>query len=68
MKLIRILVLDCLIHNVRVFAKYIKSQDNTTSDYLPRMRINDFKKLNANWDAEPMIIPQELWPVNKIFD
>ena len=34
MTLIRILVLKCLQENVRVFARYVKSQENMAADYL----------------------------------
>ena len=68
MKLVRILVLESLIHNVRVYAKYIKSKENTASDLLSRMRIREFKQLKSSWEREPTALPEELWPINKLFE
>ena len=47
MVLIRIIVLHSLIHNVRVYAKYVKSKDNEVSDSLSRLDWVRFNKLKA---------------------
>ena len=66
MVLIRILVLESLVHNVRIFAKYIKSKENMAADYLSCMK---FKKLTslASWDNKPTELPERLWPPEKIW-
>ena len=66
MVLIRILVLESMIQNVRVFAKYVRSKDNIRADLLSRMRINDFRKL-GDFDEMPTEVPQQLWPIEKIW-
>ena len=67
MILIRLLVLESLKQNTRVFAKYIKTKENGPSDALSRMQITRFKKLCPQMDAEPTSIPQEIWPIWKIW-
>ena len=67
MVLMRRLVLECLKYNIRVFARYIRSRDNKASDYLSRMRIQDFKQLKSTWDEQPTAIPEDLWPVQKLW-
>ena len=67
MVLIRILVLKCLEENVRIFARYIRSKDNTASDYLSRLKIDAFKRLKDSWDEFPTEIPSRLTPINKLW-
>ena len=68
MILIRIVVLKSLCHNVRIFAKHVKTDDNGISDALSRFQMSRFKKL-APWMAnvEPTDIPRELHPIQKIW-
>ena len=68
MYLIRKMVLKCLIENVRVYAKYIKSKDNTASDCLSRLKIDQFLQLKNNWDRVQTPVPQELWPISKVWN
>ena len=65
MILIRILVLECLYNNVRVFARYIKSADNKAPDYLSRLKFDSFRALKSSWEAEPTPILENLWPIMK---
>ena len=44
MVLVRILVLHSMIHNVRVFAKYLPSETNEQADMLSRLKIAKFLK------------------------
>ena len=68
MVLIRLIVLKCMIHNVRVFVKYVSSKNNAISDSLSRMQIDRFLKLTqGKFDQLPTAIPNELWPMEKIW-
>ena len=67
MVLIRMLVLKCLTENVRLFATYIRSRDNVTSNLLSRQKIKQFRKLKQTWDIEPTPISARLIPISKIW-
>ena len=67
MYLIRVLVLKGLTENVRIFAKYIPSSENTASDHLSRLKLEAFKKLRSDWDDHPTKISEMLWPIEKIW-
>ena len=69
MILIRMLVMKSLIHNTRIFAKHILGQKNTLSDNLSHLRLDLFRK-NApiSMKTRPEAIPDELWPVTKIWN
>ena len=67
MTLIRKLVLKSLCENVQVFAKYIKSSDNTASDLLSRGRIQKFKMLKDSWDVQPTPVPAEIVDIRKMW-
>ena len=67
LQLIRILVFQSLISNTKVFAKYIPSKMNLASDYLSRLKFQKFHALNDRWDPEPTPVPEDIWPIEKIW-
>ena len=68
MVLIRIVVLECLIHNVRLCARHVRTKDNAISDSLSRMNINKFLRLTNNkFENLPCRIPEALWPMDKLW-
>ena len=71
MKLIRIIVLQELIFNIRIRGKYVESKKNEIPDSLSRLQFDRFYKLinqkNLLIDEYPTQIPQEIWPINKIW-
>ena len=71
MVLIRLLVLECLTQNIRVFARYVKSRDNFYSDSLSRMNLNHFWELaeqnGKRFKNVESTIPQDIWPISKIW-
>ena len=71
MVLLRIIVLEGLKHNVRIFAKHVKSEDNDISDSLSRFKWNKFKKLvkekNLTINKTPETVPNQLWPMCKLW-
>ena len=70
MILIRLLVLKVLYHNVTLSVQYVKSADNLYPDLLSRMRYDRFRKISRlngkTFDAKPNVIPEELWPMEKV--
>ena len=65
--LIRILVFHSLVQNTRVFAKYVPSKSNKASDCLSRLQLNKFQNLSDSWDNQPTPIPDEIWPMEKLW-
>ena len=69
MLLIRLLVLEQMIHNVRIFAKYVKSEANTGADDLFRLRVgkflHDMEKKGKSMIRVPL--PENMWPMEKIW-
>ena len=67
-KLIRILVLEDIKHNRRLFARHIRTQDNILSNALSRLNIHNFwshapKSMNKEADG----LPEWFWPPQKIW-
>ena len=68
MKLIRVIVLESMIHNVRVFARHVKGFLNTESDLLSRRKFFRFRQITqGRYDSESAQVPAELWPLDKVW-
>ena len=67
MILIQELVLDGLLHNRRVFVKYVTSRDNEISDSLSRLKIHKFRQIAPWMNEEPDVPASRLWPLSKIW-
>ena len=68
MILIRMIVLQGLIHNVRITAKHVTSKANVLSDHLSRLRYDQFKQLTGDKYLPVMTkIPDHLWPMDKVW-
>ena len=71
MVLIRVIVLECMRWNVRIFAKYVETKKNFFADSLSRFQITRFKQLSAKYhrqfDIHPTPIPELIWPPSKIW-
>ena len=67
MVLIRYIVLECLIQNVHVTAEWVATGDNGKADALSRMEFDRFRDLGPNMNPFPVALPQEIWPVDKIW-
>ena len=68
LKLIRMLVLHSMICNVRVTANYVSSKNNRLADLLSRNKITEFKKLSGSSDSNPTPIPENLWPMERVWE
>ena len=67
LNLIRKLVLHCMIHNVRLSANYVSSKQNKLADLLSRRKIQQFKALASNMEDDPTPVPDELWPMHRLW-
>ena len=68
MYLLRILVLNNLIHNRKLFARHLTSSENFLSDALSRMQFDCFWHLAPkNMDKFPSSLPEDIWPASKIW-
>ena len=69
MHLIRLLVLDGILHNRKLVVHYVRSRDNILADSLSRLDFKCFwNHAPANISHQPTKIPQELWPIEKVWE
>ena len=68
MVLIRIIVLEGLIHNVRIYAKHVGTKANGKADELSRLDFDRFWKLSrGKMNSQASHIPDRIWPLDKIW-
>ena len=67
MVLLRILVLECLIHNVQVTAEWVSTGDNGKADALSRLEFDRFWRLAPNMEKQPTLLPADIWSITKIW-
>ena len=67
MHLLRILVLNGLIHNRRVFARYIHTKKNILVDALSRIDLIRFRKFGPQMNEYPDRVHEDIWPITKIW-
>ena len=68
MVLIRLLMLNNLRCNRKIKALYIDTKSNLLSDALSRNQMEHFwKNAPSNIDRLPLAIPEEIWPVEKLW-
>ena len=69
MVLIRLIVLECLIWNVRLYAEYVPTKENEIADALSRFQQKRFLKLTKEKGDHKsrLCIPQELWPMSNLW-
>ena len=71
MVLLRIVVLQGLIHNVKITAKHVSGNLNYFSDALSRLKIQKFHDLAIQYDKtfedSPAEMPPQIWPMDKVW-
>ena len=71
MILIRMMVLKMMENNTKITAKHVLGEQNKFADHLSRMRYKEFRALarkqGKKFNNKPDPIPDELWPMEKIF-
>ena len=67
MILVRILAYDCMIHNRKIFIRYIKLKENILADSLSRIDLKRFwKNALKHMKPTPENLPQDIWPLSKV--
>ena len=67
MLLLRLIVLECMVHNIHLEVKYVKTTDNGKADALSRLQFKRFRRLGPNMNDKPTELPQEIWPISKFW-
>ena len=67
MVLLRMLVLEGLIQNVRINARHVGTKENGKADALSRLDFKRFWKLAPYMNDVPTPIPIDIWPLDKIW-
>ena len=68
MVLIRMITVTSIRHNIRFFARYVKSAENVHADALSQLDSNKFwSNSSKSTNALPALIPDKLWPMNKLW-
>ena len=71
MVLIRLILFKGLTENVRDFARHVSGAMNGLADSLSRDKFSEFtrlcKKEGRHTDQDPTPVPEELWPIEKIW-
>lgn len=62
MCLVRVLVLECMKHNILFRSMFVRGSDNTLADCLSRRQVEKFKALSPNSNPQPTAVPTNLEP------
>ena len=65
--LIRLIVLEGLVYNVKINAKHVGTKQNGKADALSRLDFKRFRKLGPTMNKTATPIPVQLWPISKIW-
>ena len=67
MILIRLIVLECMVHNVKISVEYIQSAHNGKADAICRGQWDRFRELDENMNIFPVALPEQIWPIEKVW-
>ena len=71
MVLIRLIVLKSITNNVKISVKHVAGKSNIFADWLSRLEYKKFRQhsrsISRKFDSKPMEIPQDLWPMEKLW-
>ena len=67
MVLLRLITLECMKCNVRLFALWVDTKTNAKADALSRGDLARFRKIAKGMNEFPDQVPVSLWPVSKIW-
>ena len=68
LQLIRALVLESMVHNVRIFAKHVTSKNNRMADLLSRRKFEIFwREVHKGMEKAMTPIPDKYWPMEKLW-
>ena len=67
MKLLRLLTLDGLRNNRRVFARWVDTKSNFLADSLSRLDFKHFRRLGLQMNQYPDNVSAEIWPISRVW-
>ena len=68
MILIRMIVLEGLTKNTRVYAKFVPTKSNGKADALSRLQFRRFRNLAGDtMNRYPTPLPEQIWPMSKVW-
>ena len=68
MVLIRLMVAESILRNVRIYAKHVGTKQNGKADALSRLDFKRFWRLaNGTMNDAPTAIPTEIWPLDQLW-
>ena len=67
MVLLRFIVLEEMVNNVNIRAKWVKTDDNGKADAISRLQFSKFRELGQNMNDLPEESPSQIWPITKIW-
>ena len=68
MVLLRFIVLECMVQNLKLSADWVSTQDNGKADALSRLQFKRFRSLGkGKMDLWPERLPQQIWPIHRIW-
>ena len=59
--------MEAMVLNVKVSARHVGTKANGKADALSRLDMKRFRKLGPKMDLHPSAIPDEIWPLNKVW-
>ena len=66
MVLLRLITMEGLLKNVRIFAKHVGTKDNGKPDALSRLDFTRFRDLaKGTMNQEPTPMPEQIWSISK---
>ena len=60
MMLIRLLVIECIIHNVRIYVRHVRTHENSRADSLSRGKIELFRKTSETLGIRIQEFPRQI--------
>ena len=67
MTLLRLITMEAMVLNVKVSARHVDTKANGKANALSRLDMKRFRKLGPKMDLHPSAIPDEIWPLNKVW-
>ena len=67
MVLLRFILFESMIRNVRIFAEHVSMKKNGKADALSRLQFERFRSLDGSMNTYSLEVPQQLWPMGKIW-
>ena len=67
MVLLHLIVLECMVQNVKLTAEHVRTDENGKADALSRGQMKRFRELGPDMNEKPKRIPELIWPITKIW-